>query len=158
MSGGRAFVVGAALAMVVSCARDGLDPSVQRPSRAVVRTLAPLPGGLALPLRDGSIRFAVIGDSGRGDPPQHEVARQMAAWRSRFPFDFVVMLGDNIYPPHGPDDYVRKFEEPYRALLDAGVTFHAAIGNHDESSELAYPGFHMDGQRYYTFRRNERRL
>lgn len=27
------------------------------------------------------------------------------------------MLGDNIYPPHTSQDYVAKFEEPYRALL-----------------------------------------
>ncbi len=156
---GRAWtaclLIAAALA---GCGRNGLDPGVRRATRAEVRVLTPPPGELALPLHDGSVRFAVIGDSGRGDPPQHEVARQMTAWREKFPFDFVVMLGDNIYPPHGADDYQRKFEEPYRALLDAGVTFHAAIGNHDESSELAYPGFHMDGRRYYTFRRGERRL
>jgi len=70
----------------------------------------------------------------------------------------VVMLGDNIYPPNSPKDYVTKFEEPYRVLLDAGVTFHAAIGNHDPPEEINYAGFNMDGRRYYTFRRNERRL
>jgi hypothetical protein len=37
------------------------------------------------------------------------------------------MLGDNIYGTHTPEDYRLKFEEPYRALLDAGVTFHAAL-------------------------------
>lgn len=147
-----------AAAALTACGRGGFDPAVRRASYTEVRALTPAPGQLALPLRDGSVRFAIIGDSGRGDPPQQEVARQMEAWRAKFPFDFVVMLGDNIYPPHGPDDYLRKFEEPYRALLDAGVTFHAAIGNHDESSELAYPGFHMGGQRYYTFRRAERSL
>jgi 3',5'-cyclic AMP phosphodiesterase CpdA len=120
--------------------------------------LAPAPGALALPLRTGSIRFAVIGDSGRGDRWQREVADQMAAWRERFPFDFVLMLGDNIYDSHTPDDYRRKFEEPYRALRDAGVTFHAAIGNHDDPEQIYYEPFSMGGQRYYTFRRNERRL
>ncbi len=82
----------------------------------------------------------------------------MVAWRSRFPFEFVVMLGDNVYPPHGPDDYRRKFEEPYRPLLDAGVTFHAAIGNHDDPASVHYSPFNMNGKRYYTFRRSERRL
>jgi 3',5'-cyclic AMP phosphodiesterase CpdA len=113
---------------------------------------------LALPVKDGSVRFAVIGDSGRGDRAQHEVAAQMLAWRARFPFDFVVMLGDNIYGTHAPQDYVRKFEEPYRALLDSGVTFHAAIGNHDESAEVNYAPFNMGGERYYTFKRAERTL
>jgi hypothetical protein len=115
-------------------------------------------GELALPVRAGSVRFAVIGDSGRGDQAQLDVARQMVAWHQKFPFDFVVMLGDNIYPPHGPDDFTTKFEQPYRTLLDQGVTFYAAIGNHDPDSELNYAKFNMGGQRYYTFRRNERRL
>jgi len=113
---------------------------------------------LALPLNDGSVRFAVIGDVGRGDQAQYDVARQMVAWRTKFPFEFVVMLGDNIYPPHTPQDYRHKFEEPYKPLLDAGVTFHAAIGNHDDPAELSYEQFNMGGQRYYSFRRSERRL
>ena len=82
----------------------------------------------------------------------------MIEWRARFPFDFVLMLGDNIYGPHAADDYVRKFEEPYKALLDAGVTFHASIGNHDDPAQIYYRRFHMGGQRYYSFRRAERRL
>ena len=89
---------------------------------------------------------------------RHEVAQQMTAWRQKFPFEFVVMLGDNIYPPHAPDDFDTKFETPYRALLDQGVTFYAAIGNHDPETELTYAKFNMEGRRYYTFRRNERRL
>ena len=108
------------------CRRSELDPGVRRTTTTTTRDLAPAPGELALPVRDGSVRFAVIGDSGRGDQPQHEIARQMAAWRAKFPFDFVLMLGDNIYGPHTPRDYELKFEEPYRALLEAGVTFHAA--------------------------------
>ena len=35
------------------------------------------PGELALPNRATSVKFAVIGDSGRGTPPQHEIAAQM---------------------------------------------------------------------------------
>jgi hypothetical protein len=141
-----------------ACGRSQLDPSVSRSTRTDVRVLTPADGVLALPVKDGSVRFAVIGDSGRGDRAQHEVAAQMLAWRARFPFDFVVMLGDNIYGTHAPQDYVRKFEEPYRALLASGVTFHAAIGNHDESAEVNYAPFNMGGERYYTFKRAERTL
>jgi 3',5'-cyclic AMP phosphodiesterase CpdA len=115
-------------------------------------------GEVVLPARVGSVRFAAIGDSGRGDQAQAEVARQMVAWRAKFPFEFVVMLGDNIYGPHTPDDYRLKFEEPYRELLQAGVTFHAAIGNHDEPGSVNYAPFNMNGARYYTFRRGEDRL
>ena len=135
-----------------------LPADVRRATVTTVTELHPAPGALALPLRPGSVRFAIIGDSGRGDRWQQEVADQMVAWRARFPFTFVVMLGDNIYPPHGPDDFATKFEQPYRALLERGVTFHAAIGNHDLDSELNYAKFNMEGRRYYTFRRNERRL
>ena len=150
----------AILALVAAggCGRNGVPPDVTRRTRTTVRELHPAPGALALPVKGGSVRFAVIGDSGRGDQAQNDVARQMVAWRRQFPFDFVVMLGDNIYGPHTPQDFVDKFEQPYRELLDAGVTFHAAIGNHDEPSEINYDKFNMGGKRYYTFRRAEHRL
>lgn len=115
-------------------------------------------GSLTLPNAATSVKFAVIGDSGRGSRPQREIAEEMTRMRQRFHFDFVVMLGDNIYPPHASDDFEKKFEEPYKPLLDAGVTFFAAIGNHDPDTELNYAKFNMGGRRYYTFRRSERRL
>jgi hypothetical protein len=125
-----------------------------------LREQHPAHGQLALPLKDGSVRFAVIGDAGRGDERQFGTARQMVAWRQRFPFEFVVMLGDNVYvyERRSPNEYLKKFEEPYKPLLDAGVTFHAAIGNHDDPGQIFYEKFHMGGQRYYTFRRAERSL
>ena len=135
-----------------------LGPQVRRATATSVRELQPAPGALALPLRQGSIRFAIIGDSGRGDRWQQDVADQMVAWRARFPFTFVLMLGDNIYGTSTAHDYERKFERPYRALLDSGVVFHAAIGNHDDPSQIHYQLFNMEGRRYYTFRENERRL
>jgi hypothetical protein len=140
------------------CRRSDLGPTVERATRTATQVLPVAPGQLALPLRPGSVRFAVIGDSGRGDEPQNQVARQMVSWRAKFPFDFVLMLGDNIYGTHTPRDYQLKFEEPYRALLDAGVTFHAAIGNHDDPGEINYAGFNMGGRRYHTFRKAEQRL
>ena len=39
-----------------------------------------------------------------------------------------------------------------------GWSFEAAIGNHDDPSEIHYQPFNMEGRRYYTFRENERRL
>ena len=156
--GATALAAAALLALSWAChGRSGSDDA-QRSARITVQELSPAPGQLALPLKSGSVRFAVIGDSGRGDQSQNEVAQQMSAWRQKFPFEFVVMLGDNIYPPHAPDDFEKKFETPYRALLDEGVSFYAAIGNHDPETELAYHKFNMEGRRYYTFRRNERRI
>lgn len=110
------------------------------------------PGTLTLPNEGRSIKFAVIGDSGRGWKPQHEVAAQMVAYRQRFDFKFVLMAGDNIYEgPATPEDYRAKFEEPYKLLLDAGVKFYAVLGNHDDPKQVYYKPFNMDGDRYYTF-------
>jgi 3',5'-cyclic AMP phosphodiesterase CpdA len=68
------------------------------------------------------------------------------------------MLGDNIYDSHTAKDYFLKFEEPYRKLLDAGVTFYATIGNHDDPAQTHYAKFNMGGRRYFSFRKSERRL
>ncbi len=102
-----------------------------------------------------SARFAVIGDTGTGDEAQMAVARQLAANREKRPFEFVLMLGDNIYET-GREKYIKShFEEPYRPLLEAGVKFHAALGNHDIIKGLDfqtnYPNFNMGGRRYYNF-------
>ena len=83
---------------------------------------------LTLPLKPGSVRFAVIGDMGTGELPQYEVAEKMNRLAETFPFDFVIMLGDNIYGGHNPSDYRNKFELPYKLLLDAGVKFYACSG------------------------------
>ncbi len=104
-----------------------------------------------LPNRPDSVKFAVTGDSGTGDRPQMDVARQMAETRKRFPFDFVIMVGDNFLGSQKDHDLVRKFDVPYRPLLDAGVTFHASIGNHDDPRTLNYAPLNMQGRRYYTF-------
>ena len=107
---------------------------------------------LALPLKQGSLRFAVIGDSGTGTGAQNELARLLAEWRADFPFELVVMMGDNIYGRDDPRDYRQKFEEPYRVLLDAGVKFYAALGNHDDPKQRFYEKFNMGGERYYSFK------
>jgi 3',5'-cyclic AMP phosphodiesterase CpdA len=81
----------------------------------------------------------------------------MATERRRFPFELVIMLGDNLYGRQQPEDFVTKFERPYAALLSAGVAFYASLGNHDNPRNAQYEGFHMGGERYYTFsRRNTR--
>src|SRR3954454_2243329 len=82
---------------------------------------------IRIPLQDKSVRFAVIGDSGTGEREQYEVARQMVAYWQATKFDFVIMLGDNIYGGHSPRDFARKFEQPYKELLDAGVKFYASL-------------------------------
>lgn len=101
------------------------------------------------------ITFAVIGDTGTGDEAQLAVARQMVRQREQTPFDFVIMLGDNIYET-GDERLIKpRFEEPYKDLLAAGVKFYAALGNHDIIKGLKfqtnYPNFNMGGRCYYNF-------
>jgi 3',5'-cyclic AMP phosphodiesterase CpdA len=102
-------------------------------------------------LQPGSLKFAVIGDSGRWSTEQRQTAAQLAAQRERLRFDFVLMLGDNNYGDGSPESYRQRFEEPFKPLLDAGVKFYAAIGNHDIGPQWNYSLFNMGGQRYYTF-------
>lgn len=113
---------------------------------------------LALPLAQGSVRMLVIGDSGTGDKAQHDVARQMVNFRAKFPYDFAIMLGDNMYGHERPQDYARKFEAPFKALLDAKVEFHAALGNHDDPNQRFYKPFGLGGNRYRTFRKGNARF
>lgn len=111
---------------------------------------------IKIPLQDKSVRFAVIGDSGTGDRAQYEVAQRMESYQQATKFDFVIMLGDNIYGSHSPKDFVKKFERPYKPLLDVGVKFYASLGNHDDpDDERLYKPFNMGGERYYAFRKGE---
>jgi 3',5'-cyclic AMP phosphodiesterase CpdA len=125
----------------------------------LLATLDPLGLGppRTLPNRPDSLKFAVIGDNGTGDPPEYEVGAQMLAARTSFPFDMILMLGDNMYGRQEPADFIQKFAKPYAPLLDAGVRFYAALGNHDRQENRYYEHFDMGGQRYYTYvRRNVR--
>jgi len=110
------------------------------------------------PLKSDSVRFAVIGDMGTGEPPQYETAQQMVKARQPFPFEFVTMLGDNIYGDSKPADFDRKFAVPYKPLMDAGVKFYAALGNHDNTNERFYQPFNMNGESYYTYKKGNVRF
>ncbi|HUK87476.1 MAG TPA: metallophosphoesterase [Terriglobales bacterium] len=111
------------------------------------------PADLRLPLTPESVRFAVIGDSGTGTAEQYQVAQEMEKFRQSVGFDFVLMLGDNIYGGKDANSFARKFEIPYKPLLDAGVKFYASLGNHDDPNERLYAPFNMGGKRYYSFHR-----
>ena len=113
---------------------------------------------LALPLRPDSVRFAVLGDTGTGDSYQNEVASQLARYRQVFPFTFAIMLGDNMYGSERPQDFAKKFEGPYKALLDGKVEFHAALGNHDDPNQRFYKPFNLGEKRYRTFKKGNVRF
>jgi hypothetical protein len=144
------------LALLLSVA---LIIGLSRKLRYSSATVEPFPGDaqapiVSFPLKPGSVRFAVIGDNGTGDSYEYDVAQQMVRERASFPFDFVVMLGDNIYGGHSSKDFALKFERPYHSLLESGVKFYASLGNHDDPIECLYKPFNMDGRHYYSYSRD----
>ena len=98
----------------------------------------------------------VTADTGSGNAEQFANGKQMAAIHRQRPVDFVILGGDNIYPDGNLAEVEAKFTKPYAALLQAGVPFHAVLGNHDIRTgngepQVAYKPFGMKG-RWYTIR------
>ena len=104
------------------------------------------------PKEKGSLRFAVIGDFGTGLPAQFELADRIFALHQELELDFVITVGDNLYGSERPQDFKRKFEEPYKALIDAGVPFYASLGNHDSREQRYYELFNLNGKLYYSYK------
>jgi hypothetical protein len=110
------------------------------------------------PIGKDSVKFLVIGDSGTGDRAQMETGAQMWQAHSVFPYEFAIMLGDNLYGSERPQDFASKFERPYKPMLDANIPFYAALGNHDDPNQRFYKNFGMGGKRYYTYTKKDVRF
>lgn len=130
------------------------DALPEQPPAAGVITASPTPvvGGatspLPMPTLRGGVVFAAMGDSGSGDLPQQQVAQAMLTYfNTGRRFAFVLMLGDNLYH----DDYTNEFLVPYKPLLDRGVKFYAALGNHDRDLEIHFKPFNMGDRDRYSF-------
>src|SRR6185295_11173323 len=82
-----------------------------------------------LPMQKDSVKFAVIGDNGTGESAEYQIADKLVASHDKFPFGFVLMMGDNLYGGESAKDFTQKFEKPFMGLLDRGVKFYAALGN-----------------------------
>ena len=104
---------------------------------------------LTLPMKKDSVKFMAVGDTGRGNKQQNELAQVMFEYRRVFPYEFVLLTGDNIYYQESAEDMKTKFENVYRPLLDQGIKFYASLGNHDESNQRFYEPFNMNGEEYY---------
>jgi hypothetical protein len=130
---------------LLACSCPLLGPQPTKGPASVIE--APV----ALPNENGSLKFAVLGDFGTAGRPQYELANRMFAVHERFPFELVLLVGDNLYGAERPQDFKRKFEAPYKALLDAGVKFYAALGNHDAREQRYYESFNMGGKLYFSF-------
>jgi len=117
--------------------------------------IGPTASASVLPNAKDSIKFAVLGDTGTGGREQYQIGKLVSDARTRFHYDFVTMMGDNMYGGQGPSDFVKKFETPYKSILDANVPFYATLGNHDDPAQRFYKLFNMDGKRYYSFRKGD---
>ncbi len=141
----RISVAAATILIALFATRGGEATSSQ------AQTAAPALA-LTLPNKPDSLKFAVLGDFGTGARQQYELGVQMKRVRDVFPYEFVTLVGDNLYGSQRPQDFKKKFEVPYQPLLDAGVKFYASLGNHDAREQRYYKHFNMDGKLYYTFK------
>jgi predicted MPP superfamily phosphohydrolase len=144
----RAFVLAVVLS---SIGGGGCQNRHLAETAALAQAQQQTSGAVPLPNSDGSFKFAVLGDFGTGDKPQYELATQMASVHDRFKYQTVILVGDNLYGSERPQDFQKKFEIPYKPLLDAGVKFYACLGNHDAREQRYYKLFNMDGKLYYSF-------
>lgn len=147
------ILVSAACAMpsqTASYTRDTSSVAVSASSGTARTSNETLP-----PRAETSIRFAVLGDTGTGERRQYDVAKQLWASHAVFPFEFIILVGDNMYGSERPQDYARKFELPYKPVIDAKIPFYASLGNHDDPNQIYYKLFNMDGKRYYSFKKDK---
>ena len=49
---------------------------------------------------------------------QYRLAEKLVGFRKVFPYEFVLMLGDNTYGGESAKDFEQRFERPYKPLLD----------------------------------------
>lgn len=78
------------------------------------------------------VRFAALGDAGKANATQGQVAKSLVDHCARRGCDFVLLLGDLVYPrgvtsPTDPEA-ARRILDPY---ADVQVPLLAVLGNHD---------------------------
>jgi hypothetical protein len=158
----RQFLIGSGLAGL-GLAGVGKLVSDSFKSDSVIAVPAPSPV-VAVPASKSKLllRFAVMADTGSGSLNQYAVGRAMGQYHQKYPFNTVLMAGDNIYTNGEFSKISSVFAVPYKDLLDRGVKFYATLGNHDtradkigenntkENAQVTYPEFNMQGKRYYT--------
>jgi acid phosphatase len=129
----------------------GGDPSERRAagrriflgtaSAALAAALVPAHWSQIPPVRDGALRFAVIGDWGTGGmPAQRRTAKALARSARAVKPDFIISTGDNFYPrgvasdkdPHWQASFERVYAD--RALQ---CRWYVALGNHDHQGSIA---------------------
>lgn len=113
------------------------------------------PGPKILPSQSHPFHFVAFGDWGAGTPFQKAVARQLAEQYLQNPFQAVLLLGDNIYEVGDVRKHGKAyFTDMYTQLIQGGVHFIVALGNHDtlgghqdeQVSFFKMPGYYYQRQ------------
>lgn len=126
----KTLIVAAAIAMLAGCSEpkaSGKRKPPDTPGSPPAFFPLPAPTG-----PDSLMRFVVVGDTGTGSEKEYRVADQIGLTCAARGCDFIVLLGDNIYPAGACAVDDPQFEEkvrlPYLAL---GHRVRAVLGNHD---------------------------
>jgi Calcineurin-like phosphoesterase len=135
----------------VACATSGETNTPAGPA-SVVAPQSKAEPPVALPNKDGTLKFAVLGDFGTATKQQYQLAQQMDTLQQKFGYELVILVGDNLYGSERPQDFEQKFEIPYKPLLDRKVKFYASLGNHDDRNQRFYKPFNMQDKLYYSFK------
>ena len=77
------------------------------------------------------LSFVALGDNGSGGRQAYAVADRMARYYEQHPYGLVTLLGDICYYGNIRHRFDEVFKQPLGPLIDAGVDFELAIGNHD---------------------------
>jgi hypothetical protein len=108
---------------------------------------------------DDRVSFVALGDNGSGGRQALAVAERMALTYQTAPYGLVTLLGDICYYGNLRHRFDTVFRRPLGPLLDAGVGFELAIGNHDTGLHFSDHGLSaMEAElellgtpgRYYT--------
>ena len=82
---------------------------------------------------DDEVSFVALGDNGSGGRQAMAVAERIARTYATQPFGLVALLGDICYYGNIADRFEDVFQRPLGPLIEAGVGFELAIGNHDSA-------------------------
>ncbi|HEY0143674.1 MAG TPA: metallophosphoesterase [Thermoanaerobaculia bacterium] len=104
---------------------------------------------IALPVRNGTLRIAVAGDTGSGS---EAVAKGIARVHRATPLDAILLTGDNFYPcsPRSVDDERWSLVRP---LVAVGPPLFPVLGNHDHCGggpepQLRWPHWRLPARQY----------
>jgi hypothetical protein len=89
---------------------------------------------------DDRLSFVALGDNGSGGRQALAVAERMALTYQTAPYGVVALLGDISYYGTLQHRFDTVFRRPLGPLLDAGVGFELAIGNHDTALHFSDRG------------------